>query len=139
MSEEIAQRLSAIEHTLQAISQSLDTLMAQKKAKRPVKDLPALHPAFVQIWELYGKKVGNISKLNAKIAALPSHTIQHILNHIPAYVQATPDIQYRKNLETYLNNKSWQDEIYQNNNNGNNYRKNTLNELDAVFAAKYGN
>jgi len=31
--------------------------------------------------------------------------------HIPKYVLSTPDKKYRKNFETYLNNKSFNDEI----------------------------
>jgi hypothetical protein len=42
-----------------------------------------------------------------------------IWGHVPKYVLSTPDKQYRKNPETYLNNKCWNDEIiYKNGNNG---------------------
>lgn len=36
---------------------------------------------------------------------------EEIFATLPNYIAATPDKQYRKNPDTYLNNKSWQDEI----------------------------
>ena len=33
------------------------------------------------------------------------------MEHIPKYKQAQPDKKFRKNPETFLNNKSWNDEI----------------------------
>ncbi len=45
---------------------------------------------------------------------------QLIIEHIPKYKIEQPDKQFRKHFETYLNNKSYNDEIIQNNgkNNG---------------------
>jgi hypothetical protein len=31
--------------------------------------------------------------------------------HVPKYVKDTPDIKFRKNPSTYLNQKTWLDEI----------------------------
>jgi hypothetical protein len=33
------------------------------------------------------------------------------MEHVAKYKQAQPDKKFRKNPETYLNNKSWNDEI----------------------------
>lgn len=66
---------------------------------------------FNLIWNLYQKKVGDKLKIEKKISTLGAGEISAILDHIPKYVASTPDPKYRKNLETYLNNKSWNDEI----------------------------
>lgn len=42
---------------------------------------------------------------------LKNHCREAALKHIPLYVQSTPDKQYRKNFETYLNQECWNDEI----------------------------
>jgi len=34
-----------------------------------------------------------------------------IIEHVPKYVESTPDIKFRKNPETYINGKHWFDEI----------------------------
>jgi len=38
------------------------------------------------------------------------------MEHVPKYVESTPDKNYRKNALTYINGKHWQDEIIKRNN-----------------------
>jgi len=33
------------------------------------------------------------------------------MGHLELYVRSTPDVKYRKDPATYLNNESWKDEI----------------------------
>lgn len=73
---------------------------------------------FDEFWNSYDKKVEKgacekkFNKLTEKEKAL-------IWEHVPKYVLSTPDKSYRKNPETYLNNKCWNDEvIFKNVNNG---------------------
>ena len=66
--------------------------------------------SFEEIWEMYGKK-GNKKTSERKWENLKNNCREAALNHIPKYVQATPDIQFRKNFETYLNQECWNDEI----------------------------
>jgi hypothetical protein len=63
-----------------------------------------------RFWNLYDKKTGKVKsqKLWAKLAKTEKETI---LNHIPLYKRATPEKQFRKNPETYLRNRAWEDEI----------------------------
>jgi hypothetical protein len=68
----------------------------KKLTDEPVKAV-SIKPAldldsgmFDQAWELYERK------------------------DIPAYVLSTPDKQYRKNFETYLNQECWNDEVITN-------------------------
>lgn len=66
---------------------------------------------FERFWDLYGKKVGDKAKIKSIFLKLPKTTRLVIFRTLPAYVAATPEKRFRKNPETYLNNKSWNDEI----------------------------
>jgi len=65
---------------------------------------------FELFWELYGKKIDRFGS-QKKFMKLTNKDIELILVHVPKYVASTPDVQYRKNPKTYLNNKGWLDEI----------------------------
>ena len=66
---------------------------------------------FEIVWDLYDKKKGDKDKLKIRWDKL-SFTIQQlIIEHIPKYKKEQPDKQFRKHFETYLNNKSYNDEI----------------------------
>jgi DNA-binding PadR family transcriptional regulator len=65
---------------------------------------------FEKFWNLYDKKVAK-DKCFKKFMKLSQSDIELIFKNLPEYIESTPDIQYRKNPETYLNNKSWNDEI----------------------------
>lgn len=68
--------------------------------------------SFDLFWDLYDKKTGreNAMKLYNK---LNKSDKEKIFNHIPLYKEAQPDKKYRKDPQTYLRNKSWNDEIIQ--------------------------
>lgn len=66
---------------------------------------------FHKFWDLYDKKVGDKEKLMRKWDALSNTDQETAMTNIPLYKLAEPDKQFRKNPETYLNNKSWNDEI----------------------------
>lgn len=66
--------------------------------------------SFENIWTSYGKK-GNKKTSQKKWEKLLVQQKKLALEHIPLYVQATPDKQYRKNFETYINQEVWNDEI----------------------------
>lgn len=67
--------------------------------------------SFDQWWELYQKKRGK-DKCLKKWAKLSQKDRQACIAATPAYVASTPDVNFRKDPYTYLNNKSWNDEIY---------------------------
>lgn len=67
--------------------------------------------SFDTFWDAYDKKVGKKSKLEKKWNKLTDRERSAILAHIPLYIAAQPNKQFRKNPETYLNNESWNDEI----------------------------
>ncbi len=65
---------------------------------------------FETLWNLYQKKVGKQKCL--KLWRKMSRTDKRkCLDYVPLYVEAQPDKQYRKNLETFLRNRCWEDEL----------------------------
>jgi hypothetical protein len=73
--------------------------------------------SFEKFWDLYDKKVGDKLKLQKKFSRLSKKDISAIFEFIPRYKYAVPDKQFRKNPETFLNQKSWNDEIIATNRN----------------------
>lgn len=77
---------------------------------RPAKEVRDIY-TFDNAWNLYSKKVGSKARLNKKWNSLSLEDRKAATEYIPLYVLATPDKQYRKNFQTFLNNRSWEDEI----------------------------
>lgn len=67
--------------------------------------------SFEKAWDLYQKKVGPKEKLKAKWNKLSLKDRKAAIEHIPLYVQSTPERVYRKHFMTYLNQRGWEDEI----------------------------
>jgi hypothetical protein len=65
---------------------------------------------FEDFWNLYDKKRGR-ADAERKYSKLTFSEKEKIFETLPAYVASTPDPQYRKDPETYLNGKHWNDEI----------------------------
>lgn len=70
--------------------------------------------SFEKVWSLYGKK-GNKKTSEKKWSKLSATSKEKAFAYIPVYVAATPDKQYRKNLETFINQECWNDELPSNN------------------------
>lgn len=66
--------------------------------------------AFDTWWNLYDKKRGK-EKCLKKWKKLSAKDKKACIESTPAYVASTPDKQYRKDPLTFLNNKSFYDEI----------------------------
>lgn len=82
--------------------------------KKSIINTPKSVFTFEDFWNAYGKKVdrAKCEKLYAKIKESDRAKIKE---HVPKYVAATPEVQYRKNPQTYINGKCWNDEIITNN------------------------
>jgi hypothetical protein len=86
----------------------------KKTRGKTIKNTIEMSPdkiSFDEFWNLYDKKVGYNEKLINKWNKLPESEKKLIFEYIPKYKIAQPDKQYRKNPETFLNNKSWNDEL----------------------------
>lgn len=66
---------------------------------------------FERAWNLYDKKVGCKAKLEKKWNSMSQKDRKAAIEYIPLYVISQPDKQYRKNFQTFLNQRSWEDEI----------------------------
>ena len=60
---------------------------------------------------LVSKESWSKEKLKAKWNKLSLKDRKAAIEHIPLYVQSTPEKQYRKHFQTYLNQRGWEDEI----------------------------
>ena len=70
-----------------------------------------LSVSFDDFWNLYDKKRGDKDKIEKKWQSLKDSDREAIMNHLPLYKKSQPNKKYRKDPSTYLNNKSWNDEI----------------------------
>lgn len=77
----------------------------------PAQFSETINIPFSDFWNAYDKKAGNKEKLSRRWDKLSDADRQAIMNYIPLYIRAQPDKKFRKNPETFLNNKSWNDEI----------------------------
>lgn len=82
----------------------------RKKEETNTGDKVLVKNLFEQFWLLYDKKLGK-EKCYSLFSKIPEKEYVKIIDHVPKYVLSTPDKQYRKNPETYLRNRSWNDEI----------------------------
>ncbi len=96
------------------------------------------------VWDIYQKKRGDKIKLSKKWEKLTDLERERAVEHIKLYVAAEPDKQFRKDLDNYLNNKCWNDEIIAKSNPKSN---NSVNQkfaaansiIDAMFDGKKHN
>jgi len=84
-----------------------------KISKDKIKEVKVSEEEFDRFWNLYAKKVGREKALD-KFGKLKEEERLKIFETLPAYIEATPDLKFRKDPSTYLNNKSWNDEIISN-------------------------
>jgi hypothetical protein len=81
------------------------------------------NPEFEKFWNLYDKK-NNKAKVKAKFERLSKADKAKIFETLQTYLDNTPDKQFRKDPMTYLNNRTWEDEISLKPKNGNLFNQN---------------
>lgn len=86
-------------------------LKTPKKEKEKSSAKKELNYSFDSFWELYDKKVGRKDLLIRKWLKLSDIERESAMSYIPRYKLAQPDKKYRKNPETFLNSKAWNDEL----------------------------
>tara|TARA_R110002012_G_scaffold169141_3_gene332960 strand:+ start:414 stop:1121 length:708 start_codon:yes stop_codon:yes gene_type:complete len=90
---------------------------------------------FDKFWGLYDKKVGK-DKSFSLWEKLSKKDKEDCFKFIPLYIKERPNKQYRKNPETFLRNKSWNDEIITSNNESKEEYNNVSNdEFKKAFGA----
>jgi len=74
---------------------------------------------FEDFWKMYKKSVDK-KKCQSKYSKLSDKDKLAIKEKLPAYVESTPDKQYRKGPLVYLNGNCWENEVINQNNGANN-------------------
>lgn len=92
-----------------ASEQHLDTNNKNKNNKNE-KNILNIYPTFDDFWNLYDHKQDRKACI-PKWNSLTQKEKEEIMEYLPAYIQSTPDKKFRKYPETFLNNKSWNNEI----------------------------
>lgn len=92
-------------------TQNLETTTSQtpntSHAKKPSKPL---NISFDEFWDLYDKKQDR-PKCERLWSKLTDQERLDIMAYLPKYKQSQPDKKYRKHPQTFLNNRSWENEI----------------------------
>ncbi len=107
----------------------------RKVNKRKVKGITPIPPkgddvySFNDFWDDYDKKRGDKQKLVKMWNKLSDNEKMLIREYIPKYKEAEPEKQYRKDPQTFLNNKSWNDELIEKKHAGS--KENKRNNSDA--------
>jgi hypothetical protein len=91
--------------------QNLEFRNAIKESKVKESKVKDINIDFEFFWNLYDKKVGDKEKLKLKWEKLTDDERLKAMEHIPKYKNSQPDKKFRKDPQTYLNNKSFNDEI----------------------------
>ena len=76
-----------------------------------INPITKVNVPFDDFWNLYDKKRGDKDKIEKKWQSLKDSEREAIMKHLPLYKKSQPNKKYRKDPVTYLNNKSWNDEI----------------------------
>ena len=94
---------------------------------------------FETFWNAYDKKVER-DKCEKKWRKLSDSDREAVMAYIPRYKKAQPVKQYRKNPETFLNNRGWEDELISSDSKQNQTPEKVLNEYEELQkrnASKY--
>jgi hypothetical protein len=91
---------------------SIDTHTQEEQEEEEEKEEEQyINIDFEFFWIEYDKKVGDKQKLKKKWNNLTDAEREKIMEYLPSYKNSVQDKQFRKNPETFFNNKSWNDEI----------------------------
>lgn len=94
----------------------LDTNKVKESKVNKKKEIDiALFPSFDDFWEMYDKKKDR-RDCEKKWAKLTQSEKEAIMCYIPRYHQSQPDIKFRRYPTTFLNKRTWENEIEEKNN-----------------------
>lgn len=79
------------------------------KERKEIEEVKEVY-SFDEFWSTYGKSIDK-TKCKAKFEKLSNEVKLKIKEVLPLYVQSTPDKQFRKNPQTWLNGQCWNDEV----------------------------
>ena len=85
-------------------------IIAQHKPELIQNSITLINIPFIEFWNLYDKKIGK-NKTETKWNNLSNKDRILIMEYVPKYIQARPDVTYRRNPEIFINKETWLDEI----------------------------
>ena len=65
---------------------------------------------FNEIWDMYGKPVGDVEQLRKRWQQLTLDEKRKIYEYVPLYVQSRPEKKYRKDFANFLTCRTWETE-----------------------------
>jgi len=86
-------------------------ITAEKSCKGKERKGKNINISFDEFWNLYDKKRGYKEKIEKKWNSLTNEEREAIITYIPKYKSCQPDKKFRKDPLSFLNNKSWNDEL----------------------------
>lgn len=93
------------------------SIFLKKQKESPCKEFnkkeKKLNIPFDTFWDLYDYKSTNKKTAESKWKNLTNQKRQAVIDHLPAYIQSTPDKTYRKHPSTYLTQEHWNTPIAQ--------------------------
>lgn len=110
--EEKSQKI--VVHVSEAGAEAQGKGQVQVQEKGQEKEKEEIYPTFIDFWNLYDKKIDKES-CESKWNKLSQKEKEQIMDYLPSYIQSTPDKTFRKHPKTFLNNKSWTNELITNN------------------------
>lgn len=113
---------------LETETETVTVTKTKDKTKNKTIDVE-LWPSFNDFWNTYNKKIGK-KKIIYKWQMLPYKTKLKIMEHLPQYIASTPEKQFRKDPETYLNNEAWTNEVIFNTNQNGSKQNNPYAKLE---------
>ena len=99
--EHMLTHVQSVEH-----NSTNSTVIVNDTVNVTVKDIYS----FDEFWSTYDKSVDK-QKCKTKFEKLSNEVKLKINEVLPLYIQSTPDKQYRKNPQTWLNGQCWNDEV----------------------------
>jgi hypothetical protein len=96
------------QHTIGHMTSHMEN--ENEDVNRNINKVKIVDTQFEQFWDLYDYKKSR-DKAEKAWKTLNQQEKALALQHAPVYAQSTPDKQFRKHPTTYLNNKSFNDEI----------------------------
>lgn len=89
------------------------TIKSEVEEKPSAKKPKELNIPFDTFWDLYDHKSTNKKTAQTKWKNLTNQQRQAVIDHLPAYIQSTPDKTYRKHPSSYLTQEHWNTPIEQ--------------------------
>lgn len=86
-------------------------LISKVNSNDILKEVNEKEALFEKFWIIYDKKT-NRAKVEAKFLRCSIGEINKIMETLHYYIKFTPDVKFRKDPITYLNQRTWEDEIY---------------------------